>query len=489
VADAPSGEPPPSSRNGKVERPPYSSARPPDAVADEQTLTEAEQTLADSDQTLSDTDQTSADRDQTSADRDQLAADRDQAASDHDLADSADPEEHDRSQNVREQTSRARDQTGLERDRGARLRLEVADRRDLIADRRDIAAQQRDDDAAARRLAMTELDAALEAQDDARSANSSAIIRGAARRRRAAQRREQAAAYRELAAQDRRDAARDREQAAQERLDALGDREALSTELQRERQRRDEALRHQHHAEKLARTLQRSLSPSRLPDLAGLDVAVYYEPFAPEEVGGDFYDLFPLAGARSGFFLGDVCGKGPDAATVTSLARYTMRTAAMLYESPDAILGDLNSALHMESPESMQTCTAVYGQIDMSTGAAAILLAVAGHPAPLVVRADGSVEITAAHGTMLGAVEQPVFHTCEVRLSPGDAIVLYSDGILDTEIDGARVDEARIAGLLAGPPQASAADLVDRLLRSVRRSDRPLRDDIAFMALRRTPSA
>ena len=497
MAEPPSGDRPVPSSNGKVEGQQRSTEPTAVAVADEptradhdQTLgdSDSDQTLSDADQTLSDTDQTSSDRDQTSADRDQIAADRDQAASDHDLGHGVDPDTHQLTHDERERTTHERAETARERDRTACLRLEAADRRDAIADTRDVAAQRRDDAAAARSLAMTELDAALEEQEDARGGNSAAIIRGAARRRRAAQRRDQAAAYRELAAQDRQAAACDREQAAQERLDALGDREALAGDLQRERRRRDLALRHQHHAEKLARTLQRSLSPPRLPAIAGLDVAVHHEPFAPEEVGGDFYDLFPLAGGRSGFFLGDVCGKGPEAATVTSLARYTMRTAAMLHETPDAILTDLNAALSMESAESMQTCTAVYGQIDMSAGPATILLAVAGHPAPLIVRGDGSVELAPAHGTMLGAVDDPAFHTCSVSLAPGDAIVLYSDGILDAKLDGMRIDEGRIAEVLEGDPPTSAAYLVDRLLRLARRTDRPLRDDVAFMALRRMPA-
>ena len=166
----------------------------------------------------------------------------------------------------------------------------------------------------------------------------------------------------------------------------------LVVALQRERDLRHEALGHQHRAEQLARTLQRSLSPPSLPTIVGLDVAVHYEPSAPEDVGGDFYDLFPLAPGRSGFFLGDVCGKGPDAAAITSLARYTMRTAAMLREEPDAILADLNAALLMHTDGMMQTCTAVYGQVDMSREGAAVMLAVAGHPPPLIVRADGSIQ-------------------------------------------------------------------------------------------------
>jgi sigma-B regulation protein RsbU (phosphoserine phosphatase) len=161
-----------------------------------------------------------------------------------------------------------------------------------------------------------------------------------------------------------------------------------------------------------------------------------------------------------------------------------MRTAAMLPETPAAVLGDLNAALCMEGAEPTSTCTAVYGQIVMSTPTASLTLAVGGHPAPLVVRAAGGVEMTSARGTLLGAVRQPVFETCEVRLDAGDALVIYSDGILDNAVDGVPVDERRIMAVLSGALHASAADLVDRLMRSMRRIDRTPRDDVAFMALR-----
>jgi serine phosphatase RsbU (regulator of sigma subunit) len=489
VADPTSGDPSARPANGRVEGLQDPSSTDAAAVADAETVADADQTLADSDQTLSDADQTSSDGDQTSADEDQLAADRDQAASDRDLASGVDPRAHELSHDLRERSTRQREESARGRNQIARLRLGAADRRDAIADSRDVSGRQRDEAAAARATAMAELDAAFEREDDARAhSGADAIVRAAGQRRRAAERRAQAATYRDLAAHDRRAAAFDREQAAQERLNALADREALAGELQREQERRDEALRHQRHAEKLARTLQRSLSPPRLPRIAGLDVCVHCEPFAPEAVGGDFYDLFPLVAGRAGFFLGDVCGKGPEAAAVTSLARYTMRTAAMLHESPAAILADLNSALLMDSPEPMG-CTAVYGQIDMSSGPATIILAVGGHPAPLVVRADGSVEVTPAQGTMLGAVQEPAFRTCEVRLAVGDAIIVYSDGILDSEIDGARVDEQRVGALLSGPPAATAAELVGRLRRAVRGTEAPLRDDVAFLALRCAPGA
>ena len=178
---------------------------------------------------------------------------------------------------------------------------------------------------------------------------------------------------------------------------------------------------------------------------------MHYEPSAPEDVGGDFYDLFPLAPGRSGFFLGDVGGKGPDAAAVTSLARYTMRTAAMLHERPVEILMDLNAALLMDAEMPMQTCTVVYGEIDID-GDAAITLAVAGHPAALLVRSHGAVEVMPAHGTLLGLFEDPVFEVCHVDLGPGDAIVIYSDGVLDTKVDGVRLDEPASRSCCAGPP-------------------------------------
>jgi sigma-B regulation protein RsbU (phosphoserine phosphatase) len=267
-------------------------------------------------------------------------------------------------------------------------------------------------------------------------------------------------------------------------MDELELRLTALREIREEQQLRREALAQQQRAESLAATLQRTLSPPTLPRVDGLDVAVLYEPYAPEDVGGDFYDHFPIAPSRSGFFLGDVCGKGAPAAAVTSLARYTMRTAAMLNEGPWATLADLNAALLMAGVDGMQTCTAVYGEIDMASDFAVVRLAVAGHPAALIVRADGSVETTAAHGTILGAFPDPAFHTCAVRLDAGDAIVVYSDGILDCEADDVEHDEQRIAGLLAGAPHAEAQELVDRLAQGL--ADVELRDDVAIMALRRT---
>lgn len=442
---------------------------------------EDDEVLADRDQTLADADQTGSDSDQSSADSDQWAADRDQAASDLDLGHGTDPAEHERSRHIRERSTRRREKSAV-------LRLRVADQRDAVASARDLAAVARDRAADARSLAMAQRDSAREQDLDERAASGSdADPGGAGRRERDLRQRAQAAEQRELAAQDRQAAARDRKRAAQERLRAREDRAAFAVELQREQARREQALGHQHRAEQLARTLQRSLSPPRLPSVAGLDVAVHHEPFAIEEVGGDFYDLFVLGAGRMGFFFGDVCGKGPDAAAVTSLARYTMRTAAMLHQSPEAILLDLNAALLMQTDEPMQTCTTIYGEIRTSGESFAVTLAAAGHPAPMIVRARGGVEPVPAHGTMLGVVEDPAFCTCQIVLDAGDAIVVWSDGIYDAQLDGRAVDEHRVAELLRGAPGAGAQALVERLKVALKTTERSLRDDVAIMVIRRTP--
>lgn len=267
-------------------------------------------------------------------------------------------------------------------------------------------------------------------------------------------------------------------------MDELELRLAAMREVQLEREHSEHAYRQQRHAERLARTLQRSLSPPVLPEVPGLEVAAHYQPFSSEQVGGDFYDLFAIAAGRWGFFLGDVCGKGPEAAGLTSLARYTLRAAAMRDSDPAAILGELNRALRMEAEE-MAMCSAVYGEIDTGVDRVELTLAVAGHPAPLVVRAGGPVEPAAVRGTLLGAFADAEFGSCRISLGPGDAIVLYSDGLLDTSLDGEAVDEECLAKVLADAPQTAAQQLIDVIDATLARLDEPLRDDVAVMAFSR----
>ena len=268
-------------------------------------------------------------------------------------------------------------------------------------------------------------------------------------------------------------------------MDELELRLAAMRELRLEREARHEALEQQRHAEQLTRTLQRSLSPPTLPDVLGLRIAVHYQPFSRAEVGGDFYDLFALEADRWGFFLGDVCGKGPEAASLTSLARYTLRAAAMHHQDPADVLRDLNAALLIQGADDM--CTAVFGQIHTSGSEMTITLAVGGHPPPLVLRAGCTVEPVQTRGTMLGAFSDVAFQTCRIELQPDDAIVLYSDGLLDVQVDGARVDEQWLADVICSASDTAAHQIVERVTDTLKRLELPLRDDVAIVAISREP--
>ena len=141
---------------------------------------------------------------------------------------------------------------------------------------------------------------------------------------------------------------------------------------------------------RLASTLQRTLLPPALPAVPGLEFAAHYHAASPDEVGGDFYDLFRLDG-RWGLFIGDVCGKGAGAAVVTSLTRYTLRAAAAHGADPVAVLAELNAALRREATEpAHRFCSAVFGVLTPMAGGCDVVLAAGGHPPPVLLRADGS---------------------------------------------------------------------------------------------------
>jgi sigma-B regulation protein RsbU (phosphoserine phosphatase) len=208
------------------------------------------------------------------------------------------------------------------------------------------------------------------------------------------------------------------------------------------RARRD-ADRERDRIQRLATVLQQTLLPPRLPEVPGVDVAAYYHPASLDEVGGDFYDLFRLPEGRWGFFLGDVCGKGAPAAALTSLTRYTLRSAATLVPDPARVLAALNSVLVQEhEPTNPKFCTVIAGLLDLPRGAAGhrvVTLAAGGHPPPLVLRADGTADfVDLDGGQLVGAIADPTFVTVEVVLAPGDTLLLHTDGLTEARVDGAR---------------------------------------------------
>jgi PAS domain S-box-containing protein len=236
----------------------------------------------------------------------------------------------------------------------------------------------------------------------------------------------------------------------------------------------------------IATTLQRSLLPPRLPLVPGMTVAARFRAAGEtSDVGGDFYDLF-RAGDAWMLVVGDVTGKGPAAAAITSLARYTMRTAAMYERSPAAVLARLNEALAVD-PERRQLCTAVCARIEVGgDGTLVATVARGGHPPPFLVAAGGGAELVGTPGPLLGAFDGGAWDERVVVASPGDALVFYTDGVTDTRGEGgALYGQDRLAGLLDTAMALDADEVAARIDEALQAFERgQQRDDVALLVLR-----
>ncbi|MER0443730.1 SpoIIE family protein phosphatase [Streptomyces sp. Edi4] len=273
------------------------------------------------------------------------------------------------------------------------------------------------------------------------------------------------------------------------------DRRAYEEELLRGRKAAEEARR-QAEADRARlqdalAVLQQSLLPDMLPEVAGMETAAYYHTAHPERLGGDFYDVFPVGQNRFAFFLGDVCGKGPQAAAVTSLTRYTLRAAALHNPDPLSALTTLNTVLHERYAGSgdPRYCTAIFGTLepDPATGHVAVRLASGGHPPAVVVRADGGAAFLPTPGGLLvGILPSARFTAATTVLTPGDTLLLYTDGITEARTGKDRTtlfgDEALLAFAAghAGKPPDAVIHALTGLLTSFGDG---LDDDTALLAL------
>ena len=239
-------------------------------------------------------------------------------------------------------------------------------------------------------------------------------------------------------------------------------------------------------AERLVRTLQRTLLPPALPEVPGLDAAAAYHPVSQDEVGGDFYDLFPLDDGRWAFFLGDVCGKGAEAAALTSLTRYTLRSAAIYDPDPCAVLGNLDAVLKGEYQSDPRFCTALFGVMAPEPdGSFAVTLAGGGHPPALAVRADGTVDaVPTPGGQLIGILPDPRFAQADVRLAPGDALLLYTDGLTEARTpDGAMLGDEGLTAHLTSKPGDGADNLLANIHKLLTELGAGVGDDTALLAL------
>src|SRR5918994_6207467 len=240
----------------------------------------------------------------------------------------------------------------------------------------------------------------------------------------------------------------------------------------------------------IARVLQRSLLPPHLPEIPGVEVGAEYLPVGEaNDVGGDFYDLINTIEDGWVCAIGDVRGKGVEAASVTALARYTIRAVTLKDDSPSEILAALNEAMLRQLPED-RFCTAACVRLEPEDGLAGVGVDVslAGHPAPLLLSPGGLVEEIGSSGRVLGVFDDAELRDTSLRLMPGEALVLYTDGVTEARSpDGDFFGEGRLRRLLSSCAGYDAKTLAGRIKDVVLDfQEGSPRDDLAVLVLRAT---
>lgn len=241
----------------------------------------------------------------------------------------------------------------------------------------------------------------------------------------------------------------------------------------------------------LARTLQESLLPPDLPDVRGVELATRYHPAGEGlDVGGDFYDVFQTSPRAWGIVVGDVCGKGAEAARLTALARYTVRAASMQARTPSRILAMLNEALlrqnSLEADDSDERfASVVYASLRRTRNGISLAVSSGGHPPALLVQPDGTVRPVGTGGTLLGLFRNADLVDEALELHPGDVLVLYTDGVTEARGPDGELGEEGLTEVLRRCAGASAKDLAGEVERVVLAHQGGVaHDDIAILAVR-----
>ena len=238
----------------------------------------------------------------------------------------------------------------------------------------------------------------------------------------------------------------------------------------------------------IADTLQRGLLPPSIPEVPGVEIGTqFYAAGDLNEVGGDFYDLFDAGSGDWMAVVGDVCGKGAEAAAITAQARHTIRAAASHVMRPSLILTQLSEAMLAQRSD-LRFCTAALVRIAPTGDAADLTISAGGHPPPLVLRRTGEVEALGSPDLLIGAVpDNGVRRTDHSgRLERGDCLVLFTDGLVESS-DRTKVDHRRAKRMLSDCAGLEAPAIAERLVATAleQQDDHP-RDDIAVLVLRFT---
>lgn len=236
----------------------------------------------------------------------------------------------------------------------------------------------------------------------------------------------------------------------------------------------------------IAHTLQQSLLPPRLPEVPGIELAACYHPAGKgNEVGGDFYDLFETREHHWLILIGDVAGKGPAAAAVTAFARFTARALAMRSDQPSQILSDLNEAL-LRQYQGDWLITVLLLRLQLGDHPR-VTVASAGHPPPLLLHPKGDVKTVESANALLGAFPEFQYTDQEIPLSPGESLVLYTDGVTEARRDHELFGEERLAALVATCAGQDARSILRTIEHDVIEYQQDqLRDDLALLVLRVT---
>jgi serine phosphatase RsbU (regulator of sigma subunit) len=264
-----------------------------------------------------------------------------------------------------------------------------------------------------------------------------------------------------------------------ERRDVPAEDVAMAEEVARRMARAIENARLYDERDRAASTLQRNLLPPTVPEIPGIRVAARYQPAgAGNEVGGDFYDVF-AAGDGWILTIGDVCGKGPEAAAVMAIARFTMRPLALSETRPSELLAALNTFLLEQSPDD-RFCTAACARLHQFEGGYRLTVACGGHPRPMVLRANGTVEPVGRHGMLLGAMHEVTLWDEWADLHGGDAVVFYTDGL---EHPGEAVEDT-VQRILRGRSVRDPEELLEGILEARAESQpRGSDDDVAVIVV------
>ncbi|HEX6580833.1 MAG TPA: SpoIIE family protein phosphatase [Actinomycetota bacterium] len=238
-----------------------------------------------------------------------------------------------------------------------------------------------------------------------------------------------------------------------------------------------------------AKVLQRSLLPPSLPSIPHVELAARYLPVGEgNEVGGDFYDVFDCGDGNWAAAVGDVCGKGPEAAAVMGLARHTLRAVARFERKPSALLRELNRALLEQSVEE-RFCTVCHLRLRPSRDHLRITLCSAGHPLPLLLRRNGTLSSVGESGQLLGVFPEVSLVDSVVDMDPGDTLLIYTDGATEQRREAVAGEERlrdAFAASLGRDAEATTAG-VEEALRAARGSS-PQRDDVALLVIRAAES-